>query len=531
MRGTAAFVLHTHLPYCRLAGRWPHGEEWLHEAMLECYVPLIRAFRQLSQEGIPSLGVTMNITPILAEQIADATMREHFRDYMAGQIGRAQGDVQRFKATGDPRAPIAAFHLERYIGVQGYYERELGGNLIGALADLEACGAIELATSAATHAYLPLLSSEDAVRFQVETGMRSHRRLFGREPRAFWLPECAYRPGLEDELSAAGARVFFTETHLVAGGRARGKQGGIYRDGASASGPAAPPAGNTFEPYLVRDSDVAVLARNERTGLQVWSAAHGYPGDPVYREFHRKDDQSGLRYWRVTASETGLGEKEIYNPRAATAQAEAHAEHFRSAVRDELARYERTSETPGIVLSAYDTELFGHWWLEGVTWLAEAIRALHTDPDVQLATASEAVAATPPTRTIDLPAGSWGDGGDDRTWMNDETRWMWDEIAARETRAHALLHDSHPAAQQLARELLLLESSDWEFLVTTGQAREYAEGRFREHVERFDALAGAMEADAAGLDALANELQALDNPFPDIEPGLYAGTATSEAAR
>jgi 1,4-alpha-glucan branching enzyme len=34
-RGCINFVLHTHLPYCRLAGRWPHGEEWLHEAMLE----------------------------------------------------------------------------------------------------------------------------------------------------------------------------------------------------------------------------------------------------------------------------------------------------------------------------------------------------------------------------------------------------------------------------------------------------------------------------------------------------------------
>ncbi len=523
MNGAAAFVLHTHLPYCRLAGRWPHGEEWLHEAMLECYLPLTRAFQQLAAEGIEDLGVTIDVTPVLGEQLADATIREHFRDYMAGQIARAQADIHRFKAEGDSRASIAAFHLERYLGIQGYYERELGGDLLGALADLEAHGAIELATSAATHAYLPLLSSDDAVRFQIETGIQSHRRLFGREPRAFWLPECAYRPGIERELDAAGVRVFFTESHLVAGGLPRtSARTGIYE-----RVPTGPPAashtaaGSTFEAYTVADSRVAVLARNERTGAQVWSAAEGYPGDAAYREFHKKDDQSGLRYWRVTGPAADLGEKDVYDPRAAATQASAHAAHFRAVVREEMTRYEAQSGRPGIVLSAYDTELFGHWWLEGVQWLAAAIRGMAADPEIDLASATNVIQRCPPERAITLRAGSWGAGGDDRTWNNPETSWMWSAIAQREARARALLESEHPGARQLARELLLLESSDWEFLVTTGQAREYAEGRFREHAGRFDALADAMQADAAGLDALANELFALDNPFPDIEPALY----------
>lgn len=528
MTGIATFVLHTHLPYCRLAGRWPHGEEWLHEAMLECYVPLVRTFAGLVDEGIASLGLTVNVTPILAEQIADATMREHFRDYMAGQIARAQSDVHRFKEAGDARATIAAAHLERYLSLQWYYERDLGGNPLGALADLEASGAIELATSAATHAYLPLLGSDEAVRFQIETGIRSHRRLFGQTPRAFWLPECAYRPGIERLLEEAGVRVFFVETQMVAGGPAQAGRSGIYRDERSVGGD-APALGNTFQAYRAGSSDVAVIARNGRTGTQVWSAAHGYPGDGAYREFHKKDDQSGLRYWRVTGRETGLGEKALYAPRAAATRAEEHAGHFHGVLRDELDRHEQAAGSPGIVLSAYDTELFGHWWLEGVPWLADVIRRLDADPEIQLATASEALAARPPSESIALPAGSWGEGGDDRTWMNAETRWMWDEIQSREVRARGLLCESHLAAQQLARELLLLESSDWEFLVTTGQAREYAEGRFREHAQRFDALAGAIEADAGGLDALANELQALDNPFPDIEPLLYGAAPQAGA--
>jgi len=39
--GYFSFVLHSHLPYIRRAGRWPHGEEMLHEALAETYLPLL----------------------------------------------------------------------------------------------------------------------------------------------------------------------------------------------------------------------------------------------------------------------------------------------------------------------------------------------------------------------------------------------------------------------------------------------------------------------------------------------------------
>ena len=66
--------------------------------------------------------------------------------------------------------------------------------------------------------------------------------------------------------------------------------------------------------------------RNEATGLQVWSAAHGYPGDGLYREFHKKDETSGLHYWRVTGARVDLGEKDLYDPGSAAALARTHAD-------------------------------------------------------------------------------------------------------------------------------------------------------------------------------------------------------------
>ena len=536
MTGSATFVLHTHLPYCRLAGRWPHGEEWLHEALLECYLPLIRALRRLSAETPNSLGVTINVTPVLAEQIGDPLMREHFRDYLADRIERAARDKVRFAGEG-LRGATAAFHFDRYTAIQQFYEDEIGADPLRALAELEASHHIEIATSAATHGYLPLLDDEDAVRFQVQTGIASHLRNFGRGPRSFWLPECAYKPGLERYLDEAGIKVFFVETHLVTGGQARGKTlGGMLGPYPETQRPVERPVviephpGTTFRSYTVDGSNVSVLARNEKTGLQVWSAARGYPGDSAYREFHKKDGTSGLHYWRVTGSKVDLGDKAEYDSAAAAARARTHADHFRELVKSELFTYEAGAGQPGNVVAAYDTELFGHWWLEGIDWLEWTLRGLAADTDVQLITAGDSVIQHPPTAAIDLPEGSWGAGGDHRTWMNPDTAWTWPEIHSRQRRVKPLLRFSSDASKQLARELLLLQSSDWQFLMTTGQAHDYAVERFQSHLQRFDELASAIETNSAGLAALTATYAALDNPFPDIDPLIYGAKLSPVSA-
>lgn len=536
MPGNATIVLHTHLPYCRLAGLWPHGEEWLHEAMLECYLPLIAAFTRLSKEVSGELGVTINMTPILAEQIADPLMRDHFRIYLADKIERAKADVSRFGDSPGLLGTTASFHLDRFERVRSFYEDEIAADPLTALAALEDSGHIEIATCAATHGYLPLLQDEAAVRFQVETGVASHVRNFGRKPRSFWLPECAYKPGLERFLEDAGIKVFFVETHLVTGGAARGKAlGGMVGPyPALAPQDAARPVrlephlGTTFRPYYVGSSEVSVLARNERSGLQVWSAANGYPGDAAYREFHRKDAISGLHYWRVTGERVELGDKAEYDPDVASLRAVQQAQHFREVVKSELFAYENGTFESGVhdqgsVVASYDTELFGHWWMEGVEWLENVIRNLAADDDVNLISAGKLVQEQPPTESIVLPEGSWGAGGDHRTWLNEDTAWTWPAIYERQARAIKLLAEPNPSTQQLARELLLLQSSDWQFLMTTGQARDYAIERFNSHAERFDALANAIESNDPRLGPLLKDFEWLDNPFPQLDPLGYHG--------
>lgn len=579
--GAFTFVLHSHLPYARLAGRWPHGEEWIHEAASETYVPLLQRLYDLKEDGV-LFKLTIGLTPILSEQLADETVLEHFELYLDEKIAAAEGDVAHFagrKIThienmdeegrvqietrdtsnqpdqGDPHLHyLAGWYRDWYQDVKNAFINRFDRDIIGAFRRLQDEGYIEIITSAATHGYLPLLGEDSSIEGQLRTGITSYRRLFGRDPNGIWLPECAYRPayindegklrpGIESFLAQHNLKVFFSETHTITGGQPVGVAAGdvigpygvIKRRYVipAAREPMPRRDATTFKAYYVSDtaagpnadqhSGVTVIGRNNSTGQQVWSADWGYPGDFDYREFHKKAGTSGLQYWRVTGARIDLAHKDTYHPDWAEYKVEQHAEHFAHLVGDLLRDYHNHTGQFGLIASNYDTELFGHWWFEGVDWLANVLRHLADNPDVMLTTASEHIALHPPQDVLHIPESSWGAGGNHFTWNNGETHWMWEPIYEAEARMKDLAtHYNQPdqatakVLNQAARELLLLQSSDWPFLVTTGQAREYAIQRFSQHVERFKRLAKSVEDGQPDTD-YADEIWELDKVFPDID--------------
>ncbi len=530
---------------------WPHGEEWVHEAMSETYIPLLNALYDLKDEGL-SFRITVSVTPILAEQLGDELIKDHFEIFAQERSTWAAADIDRFAAAGDERMKgLAGYYHEWYDDILKSFRERYGRDVLGALKRLQDEGYIEISTSAATHGYLPLLSRDSSIIGQLKTGIRSYEQMFARKPTAIWLPECAYRParpaggqgddvarpGIENYLKAQGIKVFFSETHTVEGGKPVGKAAGeaigLYgevtrRFRVPETGELQDEPGTTYKAYWVGDAagDVAVLARNNRTGQQVWSGTFGYPGDAAYREFHRKDGVSGMQYWAIGEPGTDLGDKPLYDPVVAQDRIQSHAEHFAHLVEDLLKQYKDETGEAGVIASNYDTELFGHWWFEGVDWLREVLRRLAKSDSVDLLSATEMVETYEPDTVAELPESSWGAGGNHFTWMNQETEWMWPIIHGAEQRMESLVAvnpnasgDRKRALDQAARELLLLESSDWPFLVTTGQAKEYATKRFREHVERFEELASIAEARELSqemLDRLA-ELENRDNPFSAID--------------
>lgn len=554
--GACTIVLQGHLPYVRQTGRWLHGEFWLHDAIAETYLPLFSTLSDLAEHEVPA-RLTLSISPVLAEQLADPQVAQRFEGYILDRVERAAQDVTRFDRAGDLHARyLAHWYEDFYNRTLAIFRGRFNRDLIGAARRLQDSGHLEIATSAATYAYLPLLSRESSLSAQLTTAIRSYRRDFRRDPKAFWLPECGYRPqtggpdgavrpGLEQLLSEHGFNLFFAETHAVVGGRPVGKAMndvvGPYPSVPKRYQVPLPPAlpasdRTTFRPYSVGDSDMTVLGRNTRAGLQIWSTQHGYPGDFDYRELNRRDGVSGLRYWRVTGSKIDLAARDWYHPDWAEGKISLHADHFARIVEDILREYNERTGQYGVVCAMVDASLFGSWWFEGVRWLGEVLARIARSETVDLCTAGAYVEAYPPTEAIPLPESSWGMAGRHFTWDNVDTHWMWPVVHAAEARMEALAvrfpraeGDLYDVLSQTARELLLLQSSDWPALITMGQAGEYGHERFREHAERFERLATVAErgvVDDAGR-RLAAEMWERDRIFADVDYRDWAPRAAS----
>ena len=536
-------------------GEWPHGQAWLHEAAAECYIPLLRMMDRLAADG-RSPRITIGLTPVLAEMLVSRRFQKDFAAYLDAQASRAERDRGDFAALGDKiPAGLAERWATFYRDVRRDFNETYGRNIVGALRRLQTDGHIEVITSAATHGYLPLLGRDEAVGAQIRAGVATYRRHFGIAPRGIWLPECAYRPayewsrpvgtprrfarkGVESFLARHGLRYFFVDTHLVAGGAPLGTYGDrIERPTPAESRPAT--GLSTHEAYAVLDRTsrrrVAVLARDPKSSVQVWSADYGYPGDGAYLEFHRKNGPAGLRYWRITDRRLPLDDKIVYDPSAAASRVRAHADHFLHTVRETLSRYWNETGRAGVVVAPFDAELFGHWWFEGPNWLEAVLRGL--GEDVTAVTASEFLLQQPPRSVIALSEGSWGQGGHHWVWLNENTQWIWERVYAAEDAFLDFMKSARRRRDtltrrllvQLARELLLLESSDWPFLITTVSARDYAEARVQLHSETFKRLLD-MARRAEGGPLPANELawltdvESRDGPFPDIDLRWWTDT-------
>lgn len=441
----------------------------------------------------------------------------------------------------DPRKQLVQYYMAWYQARLDSFHQKYQRNIVGAFKALQDAGAIEIIASSATHGFSPLLGRDSALKAQFATGTATYRRHFGKDPVGIWLPECAYRPaldtpegprpGVERFLFEEGLRYFFTDAHAVTGGQTVGyrRQIGLYGAIEYVPMPERPLTGlTTFSGYWLPELPVAYFARNDQAGYQVWSAERGYPGEPAYREFHKRDGHSGMKYWKVTGPQMDLAEKTFYDPSVALDRVHAHADHYVKLLEGMLeAHANANGGEAGLVVVPFDTELFGHWWFEGVAWIKEVVRRMAAS-HVACRTVGEIMATSPPELAYQLPESTWGEGGHYHVWLNPKVEFMW-PIVHRCERQMELLVDRFAdspdplvkrALTQAGRELLLLEGSDWPFLVTTGQAKRYAIERFRAHVDRFEALADGLLAGAVDEAVLA-EAEDHDNPFPDLDVTLW----------
>jgi 1,4-alpha-glucan branching enzyme len=556
------FALHSHLPYVLNHGRWPHGSDWLCEATLDTYLPLLEVLQRLAADSVPA-PVTIGITPVLANQLASREFVREMESYFEQRLTTCAEAPASLAATGDTDLlPLVEFWRDRLLRLRRRFH-EAGGDLVGAFRALEAAGRLEIIGSAATHGFLPLLARDESIRLQLAVGTAEHRRLFGRAPVGCWLPECAYRPrgpwdpwptaprsglrrGIEEHLADAGFHFFFVDAHLADAGKPlglSGDQGGdpAVRDTAEHLAQ-EPSRRSPYQAYRIAQTrgtaDMSAFVRDPRASMQVWSRFEGYPGDAAYLEFHKMRWPGGLKFWKVTGAGIDLGGKAKYDAAAAFDRARHHAEHFVSVLNGIAAA--ETRPRGKVVVAPFDTELFGHWWFEGPEFLGAMFRTLAGSADrIRPVTGSRHLAQHPPRAGLKLPQGSWGANGDFSMWLNDRTAWTWErlwplEAAFWDVAPRALASPgARPVLEQATRELLLAQSSDWQFIISTGAAADYAERRFREHCADAEALVAAL-TDGSG-DALghaqrrAEVLAQRDGLFPDVIPAVAAALGGSRS--
>lgn len=548
--GSFVFVLHSHLPYYRKAGMWPFGEENLYECMAETYIPLLDVIEELHEEGIKA-KLTVGITPILTEQLADPEMNRGFEKYLETKIEAVAKDIERYPCAEVQHSQhieyLAKFYHNWYSQIKDHYINRYNKDIIGSFKKHYELGNIEIITCGVTHGFSPLLATETSLNAQFRLGVETHKKFYGKQPRGVWLPECAYRPGMEQTdptgkktfrppievtLSNNNIEYFFTESHVIEGGVSVGSRRvvGIYGNIEYIPLPSRPATGlSTYEAYWMQGAEVAVMGRNDRAGFQVWSAANGYPGDGCYREFHKKDDKSGMNYWRITTPTTDLGDKMLYDPVLALDRIGENADHYADLLYHLLNDHKNATGENGLVMVSFDTELFGHWWFEGLHWIKQIIKKMNDHiPGISRELAGEYINENKPKSAITLPESSWGQGGHFWVWQNHQTEWMWTIIHSAEYRMEALaknnINESDPlklrVLNQAARELVLLQSSDWPFLITTWQARDYATDRFLEHKDHFEKLASMIENNQID-ETFLQYAEDKDNPFSHIDFKLY----------
>lgn len=550
--GYLALVLHAHLPYVRHPEYSEFLEEdWLYEAITETYIPLLDVLFAMADDGV-DFQLTMSLTPPLCHMLRDPLLQERYTRYLNRSIDLAYRETERARGQGHLEE-VTRFYVERLERVRNQWEDRWKRDLVSAFAELMDRGVLEIITCAATHGFLPLMENfPEALRAQIFIARDHYRETFGRDPVGIWLPECAYVATLDRVLQEANLRWFIVDAHGLMFGNPRPRYA-IYAPCFTPAGPAA-------------------FGRDRDSSRQVWSAEEGYPGDPAYRDFYRDIgfDLSldylapylpvdgarrftGLKYHRITGR---THQKELYNRGWALGAADHHAWHFMDARRKQIARLRENMNVDPIVVSPFDAELFGHWWFEGPEWLNYFIRkTVYDQSEFRLTTPTRYLQAHDTHQLVVPSASSWGHKGYWEVWLDDSNAWVYPHLhtAARRMTEMAQKYKDRPglygaakqaessapvaasnhvpqrptpalldrALRQMARELLLAQSSDWAFLMKTGTARHYATKRTKDHILRFTRLYDQVRGEDIDVPFLEN-CEWRDNLFPNLDWRYYA---------
>ncbi len=522
-RADLAFVLNAHLPFVRHP-EYPVflEERWLFEALSETYLPLLRVFNKLEEDGIP-FRLTMSFSPTLTAMLTDTLLQDRYRQYLDLQVELAECELVRTE--GQTTYKTAKLYRQLHKHNQLDFHEVYQGNILRGFSYFQKKGYLELITSAATHAFLPLYQNHpETIDAQLQVAAEAHIRAFGRPSKGLWLPECAYFPGLERTLKRHKFEYFFASAHAVLNARDF-------------------PRAGVFAP-LSLSGGILAFPRDMESTNALWSPDRGYPSDPVYRDFYRDigfdldleylkpympgtDERlaTGFKYHAVTGP---TDQKLWYDPDKAQARVKEHAQNFlynRIQHAQKIAEA-GLAETP-VIVSPFDAELFGHWWFEGVSWLDAFFRQAVSQPGIRLVTPSDVAASGAVFQQTELAFSSWATGGYAEAWLDGSNDWIYRHTFKAVQRMVELVGRfpdvqgrKQRALNQAAREVLLSQASDWPLIIKSGTTVGYAERRVKEHISNFTRIYESLSSNTMDTEWLTT-LEKRNNVFPDLDYKVF----------
>jgi 1,4-alpha-glucan branching enzyme len=518
-----ALVLNAHMPFVRRP-EYPRflEERWLYEAISETYLPLLRVFRSLEADAVP-FHLTLSVSPTLAAMLGDKTLCERYVEYLDSQLRLAEAEEVRVGM--DPAfGPLAGMYRALYAADKEDFLELYGRDILSALDFFYKKGRVELMTSSATHAFLPIFRDcREAVTSQVETAIIAHRKAFGKHPAGFWLPQLGWYPGVADVLRSYNVQYTVVTTR-----------------GAMLGEPT--PRFGSFAPVECPSGLVAFI-RDAGATKAVWSESTGYPADPVYRDFYRdigfdlpaeyldahlenpgERIFTGFKYWSVTGR---TEDKRPYDPAAAKTRAVQHAGRFLAERKTSAAAAAGLMDRPPLMVCPFDAELFGHWWFEGPAFLEALFRQVASAGGLGLTTLGDYLKDFPDNQKSVPEFSSWGDGGFAEVWLDGSNDWIYRHVAKAVERMSELAERFPDESglrerilDQAAREVLLAMCSDWALLMRAGKSASFARRQVEEPIANFGRIYDMLCSNTVSTEWLTR-LEKRDNLFPSINYRMF----------
>ena len=427
-------VLHAHIPYVLET----EVEYWLHEVVLHSYLPFLS---MLDSHKDKNICISVNLSPILLVQLSSEYFKDGFSKYLD-----IRKKVLSTNLNDDNKNLILKKDLQKVLELENFY-KNWDSDIIKIFQHYSKIGVLNILTSSVTHAFLPsLVSFPHVLDLQIKLG-KQISELFFTDIKGFWSPECAIFPELSQQLSQNGLKYTFAD----------------------------PTSSSAYSDYS--HHSINYICRDHLCTAKVWDAFMGYPGNVVYREFHKdlKDESkeiqillgknrlplSGVSIYAITDKTTLI--KNIYEHDKVEAQLQLDAKDF-------IKTLNKTYQNKDYISIFFDMELFGHWWKEGVNFLDVLIEQLQ-NTNIQI---------TDDFLDIVLPIqepqiSTWGTNYNAESWINQKTTKVWSKLIPSLYELEMLLKHNHVISKDKIYYTLLAQASDWTFLITKDIFKEYSE--------------------------------------------------------